>query len=81
VKARLVTKEETDPKTFVTKSGLGAVAVAADGPSRGRHRSDAAGEPDDAGGLEPNGKEQRFDFAFGEFSTDPMPPPWTWPRG
>lgn len=77
VKARLVTKEETDPKTFITKEVASVpLNVAADGAYL-----EAAIDPLTLPAnvtmqavFEPKGKEQRFDFAFGEFSTDSMPP-------
>ncbi len=77
VKARLVTKEETDPKTFVTKEVASVpLTVAADGAYL-----EAAIDPlalpanlTMQAVFTPDGKEQRFDFAFGEFSTDSMPP-------
>lgn len=77
VKARLVTKEETDPKTFVTKEVASVpLTVAADGAYL-----EAALPPLTLPAnltmqavFEPGGKEQRFDFAFGGFSTDSMPP-------
>lgn len=77
VKARLVTKEETDPKTFVTKEVASVpLTVAADGAYL-----EAAIDPLTLPAnltmqavFEPNGKEQRFDFAFAGFSADSMPP-------
>lgn len=77
VKARLVTKEETDPKTFVTKEVASVpLVVAADGAYL-EATIDPLALPANLtmqAVFAPGGKEQRFDFAFGEFSTDSMPP-------
>lgn len=76
IKARLVTKEETNPTTFVTKEVASVpLAVGGDGayleaaidtlPLPANLTMQAVFTPD--------GKEQRFDFAFADFSTDSMP--------
>lgn len=77
VQARLVTKEETNPTTFVTKEVASVpLTVAANGAYL-----EAAIDPlalpanlTMQAVFAPGGKEQRFDFAFGEFSADTMPP-------
>jgi Heavy metal binding domain len=76
IKARIVTREETDPKTFVTKEVASVpLTLAADGP----YLEAAIGDVPLPANLTmqavfaPGGKEQRFDFAFAEHSTDSMP--------
>jgi len=77
IRARLVTREETNPTTFVTKEVSSVpLTVAADGayleasldtlPLPANLTMQAV--------FVPGGKEQRFDFAFAEFSTDTAPP-------
>lgn len=76
IRARLVTREETDPKTFQTREVASAPLVpSADGPFL-----EAKIEPITLPGdlvlqavFTPGGKEQRFDFSFAAFSTDDMP--------
>lgn len=74
--ARIVTKEETDPKTFVTKEVASVpLAVAGDGAYL-EAAVDTLPLPANVtmqAVFEPGGKEQRFDFAFADFSTDSMP--------
>jgi hypothetical protein len=77
VKARLVTKEETDPKTFVTKEVASVPLAVAAGGAYLEAAIDPLTLPANLtmqAVFEPNGKEQRFDFAFAGFSTDSMPP-------
>ncbi len=76
VTARLVTKEATDPQTFVTREVASVpLTVAGDGayleaaidtlPLPANLTMQAV--------FESGGQEQRFDFAFADFSTDSMP--------
>ncbi len=76
VKARLVTKEATDPKTFVTKEVASVPLVAAADGTFLEAAIDPLALPANVtmqAVFAAGGKEQRFDFAFGEFSTDSMP--------
>ncbi|MEZ5416477.1 MAG: heavy metal-binding domain-containing protein [Vicinamibacterales bacterium] len=76
IRARLVTKEETDQKTFETREVASTPLTAAeDGPYL-EARIDPLALPADVvlqAAFTPGGKEQRFDFSFAEFSTDTMP--------
>jgi hypothetical protein len=76
VRARLVTKEDTDPRTFVTKEVASVpLAISADG-----HYLEASTEavPLPANlvvqaTLTADGKEQRFDFTFADYSVAAAP--------
>ena len=76
ITARVVTKEETDPKTFATREVASAPLVpSADGPFL-EAKIDPLTLPADVvlqAVFTPGGKEQRFDFSFAGFSTDDMP--------
>lgn len=76
IKARLVTKEDTDPKTFVTREVAATpLKASSDGPYL-EAAIDPLTLPADVvlqAVFAEGGKEQRFDFTFAEFSTDSMP--------
>lgn len=76
IKARLVTRETTDPKTFVTREVASTpLKPSADGPYL-EATIDPLTLPADVVLLAvftPGSKEQRFDFTFADFSTDSMP--------
>ncbi len=76
VKARLVTKEATDPQTFVTKEVASVPLLPADDGSYLEAAVDSLPLPANItmqAVFAPDGAEQRFDFAFADFSTDSMP--------
>jgi hypothetical protein len=76
ISARLVTKEETDPRTFVTKE-VGSVPLAvAEGGAYLEASIETLPLPANItlqATFTPGGKEQRFDFAFAEHSADSAP--------
>lgn len=76
IKARLVTKEETDPKTFATREVAATpLKASAEGPYL-EATIDPLTLPADVvlqAVFTAGGKEQRFDFTFAEFSADSMP--------
>jgi hypothetical protein len=76
IKARLVTKEETNPQTFVTKEVASVPLTIAEGGAYLEASIDALPLPANItlqATFTPGGKEQRFDFAFAEHSADSAP--------
>jgi hypothetical protein len=76
IKARIVTKEETNPQTFVTTEVASVPLTVAEGGAYMEASIDTLPLPANItlqATFAPGGKEQRFDFTFAEHSADSAP--------